>query len=233
MSTIDSEHTRLAFQELLPSLRERSFLLQVQEATGFSVESKEVQARIASAKAAIEARGVTLDVKPGLTDRWFAAPKPGDREDVCAWSASRNCLATVLEDALKSLSDGSGHRIVASLTHTHGMAAAVCVLCGVGEGPRGIGVDCERIGRPVSAALSERIRHPAEALSLKPIAIWAVKEACYKADPSPSDRLSEYRIEHPIHEGSALGLQVVGPGCRFEAGIVPAGGYLLAVAAAL
>lgn len=224
---MDPVSAQALFRQLLPSLATRPFWLRFCESPAAGVDWRGVVIELQKLRGLLAAKGVVVSAKPGLLQRWL---EPGMGEVSDDWLCSRSSLLAVMQAASEDpAASGACHL---SLTHTHGFAAAAGLIAHQDDKAMGIGVDCERLGRAVSARVIERIRHPDDALSLKPIATWALKEACYKADPEASDRLSNYRLEHPVHEGAALGVTARGPCCRFEAGIAPIGGYWVAVGAA-
>ncbi len=80
------------------------------------------------------------------------------------------------EGGKPDLFDAEGRRVPCSITHTPGFSA----FCWgeVGE----IGIDTERIDRPVHERLAARIRHPEDDIRLEsdPITTWIIKESVLK-----------------------------------------------------
>ena len=83
-----------------------------------------------------------------------------------------------------------------SLSHTAGRVFAIGVARGSSRAA-GIGIDAESSARVITSAVYARFASSAEiALGLKPVQVWVIKEACYKANPrNAGTAVSKYRIE--------------------------------------
>jgi phosphopantetheinyl transferase (holo-ACP synthase) len=107
------------------------------------------------------------------------------------WARSRRCLLDVLE-SLPSSKD-----TWVSLSHTD--TESLVIGCNDTLGSvTGIGVDMERAERLIEPGAVDKFTLPSETgLSLNPLCIWTIKEACYKADTARSGSVvSQYEIKN-------------------------------------
>jgi hypothetical protein len=175
---------------------------------------------------------------PG-TARWGlahdpAAIEPGDP------AARRRGQREGGRRLLEELSLRPGARPFQSLTHS----GPVTLALGVDLDPagRGVGIDLERQARPVSASLFARFRSPGEqAIPMPPIALWAAKEACYKANPANAGTvIRQYRVTAflpasgpgRVADGFVRYERQGRPVMLFRVGIVESEGWVVAAARA-
>lgn len=131
--------------------------------------------------------------KPSMTLRNADVSMPQITDDV-RWAESRRALLDVL-DSLAHEKEATPYDYLASLSHTRGFCVAVSALAGEAKA-RGIGVDIEFSQRLITQKAQNRfLREDEKAFGFKPLHVWMIKEACFKADPENKDRLvTQYHI---------------------------------------
>lgn len=175
--------------------------------------------------------GLRLDLTPGLLDRLLGTPR--HKEPRREWFLARKDLAFVWEAALET----SPSAIGLSLSHTSGAwLAAARALDGDASKVRRahVGVDIEAAGRVVTDRLLNRFSNPNDACpGLTRIALWAAKEALYKADPDSSTRtLRDYAVALSLdQDGFYRGTGTLPSGQSYAACLAGNGRYILAAAA--
>jgi hypothetical protein len=189
--------------------------------------SREALARLADALFALGKARWALAHDPGAVDR----QDPAERR-----RAQREGGRRLLEE----LSLGGAARPFRSLTHS----GPVILALGVDLDPagRGVGIDLERQARPISPALFARFRSPGEqAIPMPPIALWAAKEACYKANPANAGTVvRQYRVTAflpasgpgQVADGFVRYERQGRPVMLFRVGIVESEGWVIAAARA-
>lgn len=121
----------------------------------------------------------------------YLRDQSGSTRQLKRWADSRRALLQALA-ALKE--DISPSEVLASLSHTQHQCIAVTTVRSAAV--QGVGVDVEERTRELSMRAAERFMRASEhSLSLTPLQVWTIKEACYKADAGNQNSLiSQYEI---------------------------------------
>ena len=143
--------------------------------------------------------GIRTDVRKSVLDRWTDEPSKEP--------ASRIALLEVWEAALEPRPAAIG----LSLSHAAGASVAVARISD--SGSAAVGVDVERADRPIAPRIRGRISNALDrAEDLQDVALWAAKEATYKADiASPRSLLRDYSIQCEAGQDGALSVFGGGP----------------------
>jgi phosphopantetheinyl transferase (holo-ACP synthase) len=128
----------------------------------------------------------------GMWNRYFSGPEKRHSHKTVEWAESRRCLVEVIHMLSRRGSQPS--EVLVSLSHTQNASVAIATL--KTSGIIGIGVDIESSSRKVSArALNAFASSSEQDMNLTPVQIWAIKEACFKANAfEPNTMVSQYSI---------------------------------------
>lgn len=133
----------------------------------------------------------SLNFNSMIKTRFLTQPEFSNAKRAQQWLQSRKELAIAVR---KTLNQGVlPQTIKLSLSHTRDATLAAVAQ------EIDIGVDLERADRPISEALAAKFYFESEKInSLSALQVWALKEACYKANPDQKTTvLSDYHLLNP------------------------------------
>lgn len=148
----------------------------------------------------LESRGLIIEAKPDLRNRWTAAPNRPKGSRSAQWRLSRMALL----NALRQVDLEANKKISASISHCPGLAVAGVAISNANQESAAIGIDCEPQSRNLPDAVLRRITNPDDrATDLPPLAMWCLKEAVFKTGCAGSSVFRQMVIQINIAESNS------------------------------